>query len=65
MTSILFLIEIIYSNIFRCNYLKKKVFLYFVLAFSNFSFNFEHFQKKIILMADVFLNLRTPKNMVR
>ena len=36
MTHILFLIEIIYSNIFRCNYLRnKKLFLNFFFHFRN------------------------------
>ena len=38
---------------------------FFFFAFSQFRFNFEHFQKKTRLIADVFLNLRTPKNVVR
>ena len=66
MTSILFLIETIYCNIFRCNYLRKKkfFFLYFV-AFWKSKLNFPHFQKKDHLIADRFLIWRTPKNMVR
>ena len=47
MTGILFLIETISSNIFGCNYLKKKVFLsFFFFEFSKFKFHFESFQKK-------------------
>ena len=46
MTGILFLIETIYSNLFRCNYFQKKVFVSFFFEFSKFKFNFEHFQKK-------------------
>ena len=46
-TTILFLIEVIYSNIFRCNYLRtKKHFLNFFLAFCKFRSDFEYFQKK-------------------
>ena len=46
-TCILFLIKTIYSNIFRCNYLRnEKRFLNFFFTFCKFRFNFEHFQKK-------------------
>ena len=44
---------------------KQKTFPEFCVAFSKFRFNFEYFKKKMILMADIFLNLRNPKNMVR
>ena len=38
--SILFFFEIIYCNIFRCNYIRnKKLFLNFFVAFSGFRFN--------------------------
>ena len=65
-TSILFLIETIYSNIFRCNYIRnQKHFLnLFFFTFSEFTFNFEHFQKKMILITDLFLNWRTRKDVV-
>ena len=49
MTSILFLIETIYCNIFRCNYLRnKKLFqdFFFFFAFLKSRFIFESFQKK-------------------
>ena len=62
MTSILFLTEAIYSNMIRCNYLQKKVFLN--LSVVKLRFNFEHFQEKMTFIADVFLNLQTPKNVV-
>ena len=46
-TSILFLIETIYSNIFRCNYLRSGIyFLNFCFSFNQFRFNFKQFQKK-------------------
>ena len=64
--SIRFLTEEIYCNIFRCNCLRNgKRFLDFFFPFSKFRVNFEHFQKKVTLLAHVFLNLRTPKNVVR
>ena len=67
MTSILFLIERIYPNMFRCNYLRnKKVFLNFFFHFRNFHSIFNIFgKKKMAIRGDVFLNLRTPKNVVR
>ena len=46
-TNILLLIETIYSNIFRCNYLRNEKCLFnFFFVFCKFTFNFEHFQKK-------------------
>ena len=46
---------------------KGKIFseFFFFFEFSKFRFNFEHFQKRMTLIADLFLNLRTPKNVVR
>ena len=42
------------------------MFSQFSFAFSKFRFNFEHFQKKkMTLIVDVFLKLRTPKNLFR
>ena len=62
MTSILFLIETIYCNIFRCNYLRnKKHFPNFFLHFRSLDSILQIFKKKMTLIADVFLNLRTPK----
>ena len=43
---------------------QKKICEYF-FAICKFRFNFEHFQKRATLIADVFLNLRTPKDEVR
>ena len=66
MTSILFLTEAIYCNIFTCNYLRsEKFFLKFFLHLLNWDSIFNNFQKKMTLIADVFLNLRSPKNVVR
>ena len=66
MRSILFLVETIYSNIFRCNYLRnKKPFRYFFLHFQNLDLILNIFQKQLTLIADWFLNVRTPKNVVR
>ena len=66
MKSILFLMETIYSNIFRCNYLgKKKMFSILFLPFRNIDSILKIFRKKIILIADVFLNLRNPNNVAR
>ena len=45
---------------------KRKIFSEFLFAFFRFRLNFEHFpKKKMTLTADLFLNLRTPKNVVR
>ena len=44
---------------------QKKSFSHFFLAFSKFKVNFAYFQKKMTLIALVFFNLRTPKNVVR
>ena len=47
MASILFLTEAIYSNKFRCKYLRsEKYFLFFFFAFSKFRLNFEGILKK-------------------
>ena len=40
-------------------------FFCFVLHFVNLDSNLNVFKKKMTLIADVFLNLRTPKNVVR
>ena len=66
MTSILFLTEAIYCNIFRYNYLRnQKHFLYFILHFLNLYSILNSFRKKMALISGLFLNLRTPKNVVR
>ena len=60
--SILLLWKTIYCNIFWSNYLRKKKHLisfFFLFAFLKFRFNFEDFQNKTTLIADVFLNLHT------
>ena len=44
---------------------KGKIFSEFFFTFSKFRFNFERFQKSMTLIADSFLNLRSPKNVVR
>ena len=44
---------------------KKKHFANFLLHFGNVNSILNIFQKKMTLTADVFLNLWTPKNMVR
>ena len=66
MASILFLIETIQGNVFRCNYLEKqKTFSDFFSAFLKSSLNFERLKtKKKTLIAEVFPKLQTPKHMV-
>ena len=66
MTSILFLKEAIYGNIFRDLYVRnEKYFLNFILHLINLDRIFNIFKKQMNLIANVFLNLRTPKNVVR
>ena len=65
MASIFFFIETIYSNIFRCNYLKKKVFLNLFLHFRNLNLILNIFKKEMTLIANVFLDLWTLKIVVR
>ena len=66
MTIMLFLTEAIYYNFLRCNYLrKKKYFLDFFWNFQNLDSIFDIFKRKMTLIADVFLNLRTRKDVVR
>ena len=61
----LFLIETIFSNIFKSNYLrKKKYFQFFFCSFLNLDSIFNIFKKKMTLTSDVFLNLWTPKDVV-
>ena len=67
MTSILFLTEAIYCNMFICNYLRnEKLFVnFFFLKFLNLDSIWNIFKKKVTLIADVFLNLQTAENVVR
>ena len=66
MTSILFLREAIYRNIIRGNYLRnEKLFLNFFLHFLNLDSIFNILETNMALIADVFLNLRNPKNVIR
>ena len=62
MTSILFLTEAIYCKIFRWTYLRKeKYFVNFFWDFLNLESILKIFKEKMTFIADVFLNLRTPK----
>ena len=45
--------------------LKKKIFSQFFTAFFESALNFEHFQKKMTLIAYVFPKLPTTKNVLR
>ena len=66
MTSILFLKEAIYGNIFRGLYVRnEKYFLNFILHLINLDTIFNIFKKKMNLIGDAFLNLRTSKNVVK
>ena len=44
---------------------KQKFISQFVSAFLQSTLNFEHFQNMMTLIADLFVKLRTPKNMVK
>ena len=44
---------------------KQKTFSQFFSAFSKSTLNFEHFQKKMTLIADVFPKLPSPKKVIR
>ena len=44
---------------------KQKTFSQFGSAFLKSTLNFEHFQKKINLIADIFPKLPSPKNVIR
>ena len=65
MTSIPLLVETIECTQFRCIYLKNKIFSQFFAAFFESALNFEHFQKKMTLIAYVFPKLPTTKNVLR
>ena len=66
MTSIPLLVETIECTQFRCIYLKnEKIFSQFFSAFFESALNFEHFQKKMTLIAYVFPKLPTTKNVLR
>ena len=65
MTSILFLTDAIYCNIFRCNYDRnEKYFRSFFLHFLNLHSILNIFKEKMTLIADLFLNWRNPKYVV-
>ena len=44
---------------------KQKTFFQFFSAFLKFTLNFEHFQKKMTLIPDVFPKLPSPKKVIR
>ena len=66
MKIILLLIETIFIKIFRWDYLrKKKIFLLSFLHILNLDSILNIFKKKMTVIGDIFLNLRTPKDVVR
>ena len=80
MTSILFLTEAIYCNIFRGKTKQQKIsqkqkflgnkkfflnFFFFFLEFGNLNSIFNISKRKVTIIADVFLNLWTPKKVAR
>ena len=46
-------------------YQEQKTFCEFFVTFLKAIFNFKHFPKKAALIADVFLKILAPKNMLR
>ena len=63
--SILFFIETIPRNQFRCYYLKNKtLFQNFLRSVRNLPYILKFFKKNLTLIADVFPKLRTPKHVV-
>ena len=66
MTSIRILVETSEWQQFRCIYLKKKSFFsQFFAAFFESALNFEHFLKKMTLIAYIFPKLPTTKDVLR
>ena len=65
MTSILFLIETIYSNTFRWIISETETFFSLFFHFENQDSLLNIFRKKMSLIAAVFLNRRSPKNLVK
>ena len=65
-----FLTEAIYCNFLRCNYLRNEKYLlsfffFFFLLFVNLDSNLIFLRNRMTVIADVFLNLRTPKDVFR
>ena len=66
MKSILFLIETIYSNIFRSSYIRNKnIFPIFFFHFQNIDSILNILKKKMTLIGDIFLNLGSLKKVVK
>ena len=66
MTSIPLLVETIECKQFRSILLKNEIFfLHFFSAFFESALNFEHFQKKMTLIAYVFSKLTTTEDVLR
>ena len=66
MTSILFAIVRISSSLFKCNYIKnKKLFIDFLFHLWNLHQILNIFEKKMIVIANVFSKLQTVKNLVK
>ena len=65
MTSIPLLVKTSECKQFRCFYLKNKTFFSGVFsAFFESALNFEHFEKKMNLIADVFPKLPSTKDVL-
>ena len=66
MASVLFLIETTSRNQFRYYYLRNKILLLNLsLYFWNLHYILNIFEKKMTLIADIFVKLRTPKKVIK
>ena len=65
MTSILFITGRIYGQLFKCNYLRNKFFLLFVVTYLKSTSNIEELEKKnMTLIGYIFSKLETAKKEV-
>ena len=65
MTSIPLIVKTSECKQFKCFYLKNKTFSEVFSAFLEYALNFEHFTKKMTLIAYVIRNLPTTKDVLR
>ena len=66
MASVLFLIETTSRNQFIYYYLRNKILLLNLsLHFWNLHYILNIFEKKMTLIADIFVKLRTPKKVIK
>ena len=66
MTSILFITGRIYGQLFKCNYLRNKFFLLFVVTYLKSTSNIEELEKKnMTLIGYIFSKLETAKEVAK